>query len=171
MCKYLGRLETHVWKGGEAGVCEYGTWGKFGEDLRAWRAYDVEAQWHIPRANQRLEYPFRARRNSHDPGPQRRVIECDLTPTLAHVRDSNPIQFLHARPGRLHAHAEVKYAREELGWQRGDRREGIAARDQGTSETPVCINVLIGRGKGCGTRCGCLSHGPDLVRSDFEEIE
>lgn len=146
-------------------------WGDFGEYFWARHAYDVEKEWHISRANQRLGYPRRTRGNSHDPSPQGRVIERDLSPTLAHVRDSNPAQFPHAGPWRLHERVEAEYSREELWWQRGDRREGIATRKQRMSEIYGCIYFLIDHGNGCGTRCGCLGHGPDLVQSDFEEVD
>jgi len=143
--------------------------GNFGEYLRARCAYDVKKQRRIPRANQRLRDPFRSQRNSHDPGSQRCAIERDLAPTLAHVCDSNPAQLLPAGPGWLHERAEVKDPLKEFGWQRGDRREGIATRKQRTSETHGCIYFLIDSGDGCGTRCWCLSHSPDLVQPDFKE--
>ena len=91
--------------------------GEHGQDLWEGRAREVDGQRRVTRANKCLGDPLRTRRVSRDAGPQGRVVERDLTPSLAHMRDRDPAQSAQVgRPRRLRERVEVKDSREELGW-------------------------------------------------------
>jgi len=57
-----------------------------------------------------------ARRFRHgDPGPQRRVVERDLTPVSTHMRGFEPKLHRHAEPAQVLEDEEPKDPCEELG--------------------------------------------------------
>ena len=88
-----------------------------GEYLWAGCAHKINNQRRVPRANECLGDPLRSGQETQDAGPQGRVVERNLTPALANVRNRDPAQSGQAgRPRRLLERVEVKDARKELGW-------------------------------------------------------
>jgi hypothetical protein len=146
-------------------------WREHAEDVWTWALVkiDVDVQRRIPRASQHLGYPLlgdcQVARYS---GPQRRIAQRDLTPELAHVRDFDPAQIRFSEILRWLEGKKVKDAREDLGGQKGTRREGVATRKQRAEELRRRIDFLVDRGNGRNARGGVMNDGLEMIESGFD---
>jgi hypothetical protein len=100
-------------------------------------------------------------------GPERRLVQRNLTPSSAYVCDTGPDQ----RIGLLRECGEVEDAREDLRREDGDRSDRVAAREHGEDQTLHGIKVLVDCGKGCRVRLRRFQGRLELVQLAIEVVE
>jgi len=148
--------------------------GEQGSRVSIRRLAELDDERRVPRAGQSLGNPFLVREIGalQEVRPERRVVQRDLTPMPAYMRDSDGAaksQSVGIGPHR--GYIEMKDAGENLRREGGNRNEHIAAGEHGEDETFRRVDVLLGCGEGRCAPLGGSDGGLELVHLAFEAGE
>jgi len=141
------------------------------DHVSIYRRAELDDKRRVPGAGQSLGDPVLVPRGGREFGPERRVVQRDLTPVPAYMRDRDQARAqsggIGPRRGRNDG-VEVEDAYEDLHREDGDRDEHIAAREHGEDKTVRSVDVLVDCSEGCRTCLGCLDGGLELVQLAFK---
>ena len=115
---------------GEVGLARVGdVGGEQGERVFNHRPAELDDERRVPRSGQTLGDPVLVPGGVREVCPERRVIQRDLTPAPAYMREVYRAEFWPVGIGMLREGDEVEDACEDLHREDGDWNEHVAARE------------------------------------------
>jgi len=128
----------------------------------------IDDERRVPGAGQPLGDPLLVPRIGREVRPERRVVQRDLTPEPAYMRDGDPALPPSGGMGLRRERDEVEDAHKNLQREDGDWNEHVATREHGEDQTLRSIDVLVDCGEGGRARLGVLDSELKLVQLALE---